>query len=189
MNTILTTDNTLFANLIKTKSRDAFSELYDKYASALFGVICRIVQNKVAAEELLQQVFVKIWNNIDKYETSKGTLFTWMLHITHDICIAYLRNAQHEMLTQLQFPETLAIHETAQYKTQNEELNDCTLNPEHKYKQVIELLFFWGYSQEEIAQQLQIPLNTVQTRSRMGLQQLRALYENFNKTNFELANG
>ena len=183
MTATLTSDNNLFSDLLKTRSRDAFSELYDKYSAALFGVICRIVQNKVIGEELLQDVFVKIWKNIDKYEASKGALFTWMLHITRNTCIDYLRSMQHKMQMRIQpgLQETLTAPATTQHNAENIELRGLAFKLEHKYKQVIDLLYFWGYSQEEVAQSLQIPLGTVKTRSRMGLQQLRTLYENVNK--------
>ena len=183
MTTALTTDNTCLSELLKAGSRDAFSELYDKYSPALFGIISRIVQNKAVGEELLQDIFIKIWKNIDKYEASKGTLFTWMLHITRNTCIDYLRSVQHKMQmhTQPQLLETLTIPEAAQYKAEHAELKGLAFKLEHKYKEVIELLYFWGYSQEEVAQRLQIPLGTVKTRSRMGLQQLRTLYESANK--------
>jgi len=183
MTATLTSDNNLFSDLLKTRSRDAFSELYDKYSAALFGVICRIVQNKVIGEELLQDVFIKIWKNIDKYEASKGTLFTWMLHITRNTCIDYLRSMQHKMQMRMrpELQETLAAPATSQCKAENTELRGFAFKLEHKYQQVIDLLYFRGYSQEEVAQTLKIPLGTVKTRSRMGLQQLRTLYENANK--------
>ena len=114
-----------------------------------------------------------------------------MLHITRNTCIDYLRSMQHKMQLRIQpqLLETLVISETVQHKTENAELKGLAFKLEHKYKEVIELLYFWGYSQEEVAQQLKIPIGTVKTRSRMGLRQLRALYENANKTNLELANG
>jgi RNA polymerase sigma-70 factor (ECF subfamily) len=154
MTASLTSDNNHFSELLKTGSRDAFSELYDKYSPALFGVICRIVQNKVIGEELLQDVFVKIWKNIDKYETSKGALFTWMLHITRNTCIDYLRSVQHKMQMRIQpeLQETLAAPSATQHIAENTELRGLAFKLEHKYQQVIDLLYFWGYSQEEVAQ-------------------------------------
>ena len=183
MTATLTSDNNHFSDLLKTRSRDAFSELYAKYSPALFGVICRIVQNRASGEELLQDVFIKIWKNIDKYEASKGTLFTWMLHNTRNTCIDYLRSMQHKMQMRMQpeLQETPAACVTSPYKAENTELRGFAFKLEHKYQQVIDLLYFWGYSQEEVSQKLQIPLGTVKSRSRIGLQQLRTLYENANK--------
>jgi RNA polymerase sigma-70 factor (ECF subfamily) len=170
MTTTLTNDNNHFSDLLKTRSRDAFSALYDKYSPALFGVICRIVQNKVIGEELLQDVFVKIWKNIDKYEASKATLFTWMLHITRNTCIDYLRSMQHKMQMRMQpeLQETLIAPVATQHKTENTELRGLAFKLEHKYQQVIELLYFWGYSQEEVAQRLRIPLGHCKNQEQNG---------------------
>jgi RNA polymerase sigma-70 factor (ECF subfamily) len=177
------TDNTGFSDLLKTRSREAFSELYNKYSGALFGIICKIVQNKAVCEELLQDVFLKIWKNIDKYDSSKGSLFVWMLNIARNTSIDHLRSTEHKMQMHTQQPQqdTLAVPVTMQNKAENEEVRGLAFKPEHKYKQVIDLLYFGGYTQEEVAQILQIPLDTVKTRGRAGLQQLRTLYENTNK--------
>jgi RNA polymerase sigma factor (sigma-70 family) len=169
-----------FPEVLKTKSRDAFAELYDKYSGAIYGTICKMISNTNIAEELLQDVFVKVWKNIDKYDQSKGSFFTWMLQISRNTCIDYLRTRQHKMQlstsTQVERDESTASTNELHYNTENTELRGLAFKLEHKYRQVIDLVYFWGYSQEEVSQLLDIPLGTVKTRSRAGLQQLRDLY-------------
>jgi RNA polymerase sigma factor (sigma-70 family) len=169
-------------NLLQSKSREAFSILYDSYADALFGTICRMVNNKVAAEDLLQDVFVKIWKKIDSYDPARGTLFTWMINIARNICIDYLRSKQYKQ--QLKVVENGFEHGEISaspslepnYNIANVELLAVTQKLEVKHRQVIEMVYFRGYTHEEVAQILNIPVGTVKTRSRAGLKQLRSLY-------------
>src|SRR3569833_137601 len=83
-------------SLLQLKNREAFSLLYDSYSEAIYGVICRMVTDKAAAEDLLQDVFVKIWRKIESYDAARGTLFTWMINIARNICIDYLRSKQYK---------------------------------------------------------------------------------------------
>ena len=78
--------------LLKKQDQQAFSYLYDNYAAALNGVIFRMVEDKNLAEDILQEAFVKIWNNFASYDTSKGRLFTWMLNLTKNLTIDTLRS-------------------------------------------------------------------------------------------------
>src|SRR3954469_1283814 len=102
-------DTIPFSEVLKTKSRDAFAELYDKYSAAIYGIICKIILNTNIAEELLQDVFVKVWKNIDKYDSSKGSLFTWMLQISRNTCIDYLRTREHKMQVNSQAEQHEAV--------------------------------------------------------------------------------
>ena len=178
MTTPLTSDNYHFSNLLKTGSRDAFSELYDKYSPALFGVICRIVQNKVTGEELLQDVFVKIWKNIDNYSEEKGSLFTWVLSITRHTAIDYLRSKQHKYRSQIQnadINEYIKKHTSIPVETMSSGYRNIIAKLEPKYRQVLDMVYFFGYTQEEVSRILELPLGTIKTRARTGLQILRKL--------------
>jgi RNA polymerase sigma factor (sigma-70 family) len=73
-------------NFLKNKSLEAFSMLYDRYAGALYGFISRTYPNTTQAEALLQEVFVRIWKDIDCYDPSKEKLFTWIFRITLSVC-------------------------------------------------------------------------------------------------------
>jgi len=168
------------AAMLQSKSREAFSLLYDNYNEALFGIICRMVDNRPAAEELLQDSFVKIWKNIHLYDAGKGTLFTWMLNITRNICIDFLRSKQHRQELQVasNSAEALegAVTPCAQVDDTVMDLQKFTRQLEDKHRQVIEMVYFKGYTHEEVAQMLNIPVGTVKTRSRTGLKLLRNLY-------------
>ena len=168
-------------SLLRSKSREAFSLLYDNYSEALFGLVCRMVNNKVAAEDLLQDAFVKIWKHIDAYDAEKGTLFTWMINITRNICIDYLRSKQYRQEMKIvdsspEKTETVSVTLDANFDATAMDLYKFTRQLEAKHRQVIEMVYFKGYTHEEVAQLLNIPVGTVKTRSRTGLKLLRSLY-------------
>lgn len=166
---------------LKRKSTTAFSDLYDSYAAALYGVTYRMVRNRDVAEELLQDAFIKIWQHIDKYDPTKGTLFTWMLNITSNTCKDYFRSKRYHYqmlvsengLDQIDVTYSMA-HVT--YQDDSRDLYQLTQNLELKYKEVIDLVYIFGYSQEEVSKMLNIPLGTIKTRSRNALKILRDLY-------------
>lgn len=166
---------------LQNKSEEAFCILYDDYAAALFGIAYKIVKNKTAAEELLQDVFVKIWAHIDTYDAAKGTLFTWMLNITRNTCKDYFRTKRYryETLVVQQELDDIPIKympQSSSYQEESWEMQQLTQKLEPKYKEIIDLVYIHGYSQEQVAEQLNLPLGTVKTRSRAALKQLRYIY-------------
>ena len=175
------TDNNELIMLLKTKNHESFSVLYDNYASALFGIAYKFVGNSNICEDILQDVFVKIWKNINAYETAKGTLFTWMLSITRNTCIDYIRSKQHQQQLKVCDEEPWQVEHLSatvySYTEQHSsELQKLTQKLDAKYKQVLDLVYYQGYSQDEAAKLLNLPLGTVKTRSRAALKQLRVLY-------------
>jgi RNA polymerase sigma factor (sigma-70 family) len=78
--------------LLRARSQRGLRILYDNYSAALFGVISRIITDNETAEDVLQEAFVKIWNNIDNYDTSKGRLFTWLLNVARNQAIDKTRS-------------------------------------------------------------------------------------------------
>jgi RNA polymerase sigma-70 factor, ECF subfamily len=181
MNYVIETIPNDLAARLQAKSRRAFSELYDNYAAGLFNIIRNIIRNKDVAEDLLQDVFVKIWKNLDKYQPSKGTLFTWMLQITRNTCIDYLRSKQH--FFNMRVSEKGFEHEDVNpvagqvlYNFQNRDLQQIAQKLETKYKEVINLVYFYGFSQDEVSKMLNIPVGTVKTRCRTAIQFLRSIY-------------
>lgn len=162
---------------LKGRDQSAFSYLYDNYAAALYGVIIKIIGREEAANDLLQESFVKIWKNIATYDESKGRLYTWMLNITRNTAIDLLRSSKFK-----QSRSTDNIEDNSNkikgnlgntIKVDNFGVKQIVDRLEEKYQKIIDLSFFKGYTHEEIAQELSIPLGTVKTRSRSALLQLK----------------
>jgi RNA polymerase sigma-70 factor (ECF subfamily) len=161
---------------LKQKSAKGFTLLYDSYAPVLYGVVCRIIKDPALSEDILQEVFVKVWNNIDNYNTAKGAFFTWLMSITRNTTIDYMRSRQFKQSLKIQ---TITENE---YDSENKEKdanmdiagiysNIARLEP--KYRTIIELVYVQGFTHEETAGLVNLPLGTVKTRARTALQILR----------------
>lgn len=173
-----TTDTQELVYLLKQRTRESFAELYDKYSPALYGIICKIINDATAAEDVLQEAFVKIWKNIDNYTEDKGSLFTWVLSIARHTAIDYLRSKQHKYRSQIQntaINEYIEKHTSAPADTGVSGYRNIIAKMEPKYRQVLDMVYFFGYTQEEVSKILDLPLGTVKTRARTGLQILRKL--------------
>lgn len=163
-------------HLLKSRSRDGFDYLYAQYSGALFSVVLTFISDREHAEDVLQEVFIKIWKQIDSYDAQKGRLYTWMLQVTRNSCIDVVRSTKFKMQQQnRELPNSV-------YERGVEDFNPNTiglrqqvgkLKPEHR--ELVELSYFQGFTQEEMAETLNIPLGTVKTRVRAALIQLRKL--------------
>lgn len=161
--------------LLKQRSQHVFSYLYDNYAGALHSIIMNIVSEEELANDVLQEVFVKIWKQIESYDSSKGRLFTWMLNIARNASIdtvrsrGYQNSRQNRELTE----DVYFAGGTSEIKTDQIGLRKVVHALKEEYKVLVELSYFQGYTQDEISKMLGIPLGTVKTRLRTALIQLR----------------
>ena len=164
--------------LLKEQNNDAFNYLYDHYSGALFTIINQIVPDKETASDVLQEVFVNVWRKIGSYDETKGRLFTWMLNIARNAAIDKVRSKGYR---DNQRTQPIAEGENAGMSmSSNPVVNDVglkkvltTLNEE--YRKLIDLSYFQGFTHEEIAKMLGIPLGTVKTRIRTAISQLRTM--------------
>ncbi|MEO1513412.1 MAG: sigma-70 family RNA polymerase sigma factor [Bacteroidota bacterium] len=161
--------------LLQRQDQRVMQSLYDNYAPALYGVILRIVRSEALAEDVLQDTFVKIWKYGPAYDPSKGSLFTWMLNIARNTAIDAIRSAhhrhQHDCRPVEQAPET-----SVQPNINHIGLDNIVENLEDKYRRVIDLIYFQGYTQKEVGEELNIPLGTVKSRVRIALRELRKFF-------------
>lgn len=165
--------------LIKDRDQKAFSYLYDGYSKALFHVVNYILNDVEEAEDVIQHVFLKIWNNFDSYDSAKGRLYTWMLNIARNHAIDSKRSKHQKIKSKIQntnetvygrnnlFVENNA-HETIGFKNILNGLKD-------DQQVVIKLAYYEGYTQEEISKKLNMPLGTVKTKVRQAILTLRDL--------------
>ncbi len=164
--------------LLKEQNNDAFNYLYDHYSGALFTIINQIVPDKDTASDVLQEVFVNVWRKIGTYDETKGRLFTWMLNIARNAAIDKVRSKGYR---DNQKTQPIVEGENAGMSmSSNPVVNDVglkkvltTLNEE--YRKLIDLSYFQGFTHEEIAKMLGIPLGTVKTRIRTAISQLRTM--------------
>jgi len=160
------------------KDKEAFSYLYDNYSAALLGVIMRILGNKDFAEEVLQDTFMKIWKKIDTYSTSKGRLYTWMFNIARNLAIDKIRSREYSQMSVTDTIDDLERN-TPEYEYSNQ-INYFSdellkyLNPAQSL--VINLMYFQGYTSEDVSKEYNIPLGTVKSRVRASLKRLRSIH-------------
>jgi RNA polymerase sigma factor (sigma-70 family) len=164
---------------LKARTQRVFSYLYDHYSPALYGVALKILNDENAAGDTLQEVFLKIWRNIDRYNEEKGRLFTWMLNITRNTAIDMLRSKSHRLEQKIQdvgddvhlYTGHLTVYQSTDHLGLSRVLEK--LNKEQRV--IIDLSYYKGCTQEEIAAILKIPLGTVKTRTRLAMSRLRSL--------------
>ena len=163
--------------LVLRKDDRAFTLLYDMYSKSLFSVISNLISDREEAEDVLQEVFVKIWKNIDSYNQSKGRLYTWMLNIARNTTIDKLRskgfNNSQKNLSSDNFVHLLDDSNKLTNKIDSIGLKEFINKLKPKCIQLIDLLFFKGFTQQEASEELEIPLGTVKTQNRMCMNDLR----------------
>jgi RNA polymerase sigma factor (sigma-70 family) len=165
---------TLLVKRLKNRDTSALDYLYDHYADALFGIIQRTVSNAESAEETLQDVFVKIWNQIDKYDASKGTLFTWMYRIARNQAIDTRRSKNFKASKKSDDIEGYVdIFEISDNKEDYIGLSEVLKSLSELCRKLIQLNFFMGYSHAEISKNEGLPLGSVKTKMRSCLKNVR----------------
>ena len=172
------TQEELLPLLLKKDDR-SFTLLYDNYSKSLYGIIFNLIKDKEEAEDVLQEVFVKIWKNIDTYNTSKGRLYTWMLNIARNSSIDKLRskgfNNNQKNLSADNFVHILDDNSKTINQIDAIGIKEFIKKLKPKCIQIIDLLFFKGYTQQETSDELEIPLGTVKTQNRNCMNELRLL--------------
>ena len=180
MNPSVTYSENELVNSLQQRSEKAFTYLYDNYSGALYGIVKSIVADPETANDVLQDVFVNIWKKIESYDPSKGRLFTWMLNVARNAAIDKIRSKGHrDSLKNQPLTENVDITVGSQIKPA---INDVglikiisRLKEEHRI--LIDLSYFQGFTHEEIAKAMNMPLGTVKTRIRSALIQLRTLIQ------------
>ncbi|MFD2726811.1 RNA polymerase sigma factor [Hyunsoonleella rubra] len=164
------------------KDVKAFETLYEMYSESMHGVIYNIVRDHTIAEEVMQDVFVKAWNNADSYSSKKGRFFTWLLNISRNAAIDKIRSKAYKTSKQNldvdYFVDIIETNENLDSRTDAIGIKKYVDALAEKCKKIIELLYFRGFTHSEVSETLDMPIGTVKTRNRNCIQQLRDMVLN-----------
>lgn len=170
-------DNELILRVVRGDQR-AFVALYERYSSRVYTLVLHMVNERMLAEEILQETFLRLWKKANQYAPERGSVPTWLLAIARRTTLERLRfesrrpvlsggNEPSPLLESLPEPETDS--EEARWRSLYLAVQSLPV----EQKQVIELAYYQGLSQSEIADVLDLPLGTVKTRVRIGMLRLR----------------
>ncbi|MCB0464556.1 MAG: sigma-70 family RNA polymerase sigma factor [Aequorivita sp.] len=157
----------------------AFSRLYTMYSEAIYGIIYSIILDENTAEELLQDVFIKVWNNASSYSIKKGRFFTWLLNIARNTAIDETRSKSfknsRKNLSTTNFVDILSSSDSLNRATNAIGLKKFVNALKPACIKIIDLLYFKGFTQAEASKKLEIPLGTIKTRNRTCINELRVI--------------
>jgi len=164
-------------NLLEEGDKRAIPLIYENYSGSLLGVIQKITKDNALAQDALQESFIKIWRNAKKYDSKKAKLFTWLYRIARNTAIDKLRSHN------IKFTKEIQIADSNVYKLSTSGLNQDTIDLQKhvasldlKYQTVLKALFFEGMTQQEASDELDIPLGTIKSRLKIGLRELKRIY-------------
>ncbi|HNP23810.1 MAG TPA: RNA polymerase sigma factor [Panacibacter sp.] len=182
-NTTLETEEIISTNellhAVRLHNKQAFAELYNRFAGILKGLIVKITNDYSIADDLLQDVFIRIWRNIETYDESKGSFLTWSVRITRNTITDYYRSKNYKQ-QQIQKPVSDELYKLSAAGAEPASASEAMglvykLDP--KYRVLVEMIYIYGYTQEEVSGLMGLPLGTVKTRSRTAIQLLRSMME------------
>jgi RNA polymerase sigma-70 factor (ECF subfamily) len=181
MPTIISLEDDKLVQLVAKGDREAFIVLYDRHAAKVFSLCLRMVGEQMAAEEVTQDTFLKLWTRATSFSSKKGTLLAWLLIIARRTAIDRIRleNRRPEFGNPSDPEDTWRLSadpdsqsDEARWRSLYFALNDL---PDEQ-RQVVELAYYHGMSQSQIAEYLTVPLGTIKTRIRLGMEKLRRLW-------------
>jgi RNA polymerase sigma-70 factor (ECF subfamily) len=171
-------DEKLVARL-QRRDPQALGELYDRYGRLTYALILRVVRDAGIAEDLVQETFLRVWNRVQGFDAQKGSIGPWLLAVARNRAIDYLRSAGGRERNALEFEETdhpalyTDMERDLLNSDQTRRVKQAMQKLSANQRQVIELAYFEGLSQTEMAEKMGQPLGTVKTWVRTALQTLR----------------
>ncbi|HEV2012515.1 MAG TPA: sigma-70 family RNA polymerase sigma factor [Candidatus Dormibacteraeota bacterium] len=160
----------------------AIGRLYDQYGRQAYGLALRIVNDRGAAEDVVQDAFLRVWRAAGSYDTSRGTLRNWLLSVVHNRAIdrvrgtAKIRRETHlgAIERRAEVPDAWAA---LSLDLERKQIQEAFAQLPEAQRRTLELAYFGGYTHAEIARRMDVPLGTVKGRMRMGLEKMRSFLQ------------
>ena len=164
--------------LLEKGDKSAINLLYQNYSDSLYGVILKITNDEEMAQDALQETFVKVWRNSKRYDQKKAKLFTWLYRIARNTAIDKLRSHNNKFEKEVQIDKSnVYILPTSNLNQDVLDLREHVTRLDDKYQIVLKALFFEGMTQQEASEELDIPLGTIKSRLKIGLRELKKVYD------------
>ena len=169
-------------SLIGSGDTGAFAGLYDRHSRVAYSLAYRMMGERQAAEDLVQEAFLKVWRAAGSYQAQRGSVRTWLLSIVHNRGIDYLRSSASRRRIQDRAEATAPTSQPSEVfaetwrNSQREQVREALRGLPPEQLKVLELAYFSGYTHKEIAELLDLPLGTVKARMRLGLKKIREYF-------------
>lgn len=178
-------DDNALIEAISMGDSQALEVLYNRYGAVIYRMALRIVKNSELAEDVVQEVFWRVWRRSSSFEKDRGRVAQWLFGVAHNLCIDELRrmrsrpvsvyeDVEHPLIQQLA-DDKIDIAETAWNSERRRVITDALSQLPESQRQAVEMAYFGGMSHQEIATKLDRPLGTIKTRVRLGLHKLKSL--------------
>jgi RNA polymerase sigma-70 factor (ECF subfamily) len=161
----------------------AFAGLYDRHGRAAYSLAYRMMGERQAAEDLVQEAFLQAWRAAGSYRAERGSVRTWVLSIVHHRGIDQLRSSASRRRTQVRFEASASVSQPSEAfseawrNSQRVQVREALRELPPEQLRVLELAYFSGYTHREIAELLDLPLGTVKGRMRLGLKKIREYFD------------
>ena len=170
-------------SLVQTRDAEAFAVLYDRHSRAAFSLAYRMMGERQAAEDLVQDALLKVWRSAGSYRSERGSVRTWLLSIVHNRGIDQLRSLGSRRRTQEKVEASAPKSQPSEAfaeswrNAQREQVRQALRTLPQEQLKILELAYFSGYTHVEIAELLDLPLGTVKGRMRLGLKKMRDYFD------------
>jgi len=161
---------------------DALAAIYDRYGQIVYSLFLRITHNETAAEDLVQELFMRVWHRAGEFDSSKGSLGVWIMSIARNMAIDHVRSAGARFASRMRPLDQIERQQNTGGRNGPESVLDqgraikaAFAELSFNQKRVLELAYFQGFSQSEIARQLNEPLGTVKSWMRTAIVRLRTV--------------
>jgi RNA polymerase sigma-70 factor, ECF subfamily len=164
--------------LAARSENSALAELYDRYGRTAYGLAFRMLRDQTLAEDAVQEAFLTVWRTASRFVPERGKASTWILTLVHRRAVDVVRREQRrraEPLDRAPEPAVEGVEEDAWLRLQRERVQDALRSLPDAQREALELAYYGGFSQSELAERLGQPLGTVKSRMFTGLSRMREL--------------